>query len=137
MRPLLTALVAIAIAAALSLGGTPANAQGAACSIFLGSPVTDSADTSYTLSSADNCKFLAFTNAGAVTVTPPDPASLPKGFTVYIKSTGAGGVTFGTPPNGKLLDGTNGPVTLTQGTGMMFRSNGTAFYSLGLGIKHP
>lgn len=132
MKTLLAGFFAVAVAL---FGPSIAFAQQAACPIALEAPVLVTG-TTYTLSAADGCKMLVFSNAGAVALTMPNAAvTLPNGWKVWIKSQGAGGV-FATPTT-STLDGGAGAINITQGLGVEFRSDGVNYYSTGLGKKNP
>lgn len=128
-----------AVILGLSLAPMRGQAQsGASCPITLQAPVLNTSATTYTLSATDGCKMLVFSASGAVTVTPPTPASnLPVGFSVWLRSQGAGGIVLATPATSSvLIDGVNGPVTIAQGDGIAVLTDGTNYYTTGLGVNH-
>ena len=108
----------------------------ASCSIQAETP-TVITGTTHTLAPADGCGFLVFTSGSSIAITMPNAATtLPAGFKVFIKAQGAGTVTLNTPTT-STIDGAVGTVAITQGTGVSVRSDGTNYYTSGLGIKHP
>jgi hypothetical protein len=136
MRRFLTAC--LGMLALLALPSIAFAQSGAYCPIGATSPHTlGSSVSTYTLSPADQCGFLNFTDTGGTTITMPNAATtLPAGFRVWIKAQSSGTVTIGTPTT-STIDGVAGPVSITQGTGVEVRSDGTNYFTSGLGIKHP
>ena len=110
----------------------------AGCPISSESPKTlGSSVSTYTLSPADACGFLNFTDTSGTTITMPNAAvTLPAGFKVWIKAQSSGTVILGTPTT-STIDGVAGPVSITTGTGVEVRSDGVNYFTSGLGIKHP
>lgn len=129
-------LQALLVHAAAALPVSMAWAQ-AACPIAIGAPVEVSG-TTYTLSSADNCKNLIFTSGSAVALTAPSPALIgPSGFRVFLKAQGAGTVTI-SAATGIPMDGASTQIALTTGLGINLMGAATAkWYSSGIGIAHP
>jgi hypothetical protein len=135
MHRIAARLAVLAILVALALPSGRAFAQ-AACPISAEAPKTTTA-TTYTLSAADHCSMIVFTSASATALTPPNANTVPVGFKVWIKAQGSGTVTVGTPTAG-TIDGSAAPgPSITTGTGVELRADGTNWYSSGLGIKKP
>jgi hypothetical protein len=133
-------LVAAAVAAlifSMQFGVQPAVAQstgGAACAIDTQGPIED-ATTSRTFTANDNCKMYVFTSGSSVTATIPAPTTLPNGWSVWVKSQGAG--TVSVTPTGTTLDGLSSALALTTGTFGRISCTHAQCYSFSLGIKHP
>ena len=136
-RQLRYTLLAMGLILGIPGAATEVHAQaGAACPISREAPVAMSV-SSYTLSAADACKMLVFSNTTAATVTMPNPATaLPSGFKVWIKAQGSGGVTLNTPAGGALLDGASTTVAISQHDGIGVRSDAINYYTTGLGVAH-
>jgi hypothetical protein len=124
------------LASAFALAPLAAQAQ-APCPIASSGPVTKTA--AYTLAASDICSFMVFaTNASTLTL----PAGIvTPGFSIWVKSLGvtttiSPATVSSTPPTATTLDGVTTSITLTTGTGVGLRSDGTAWWSTGLGISH-
>lgn len=126
-----TLFASIAALALLALSPLSAEAQtsGASCPISAQSPVSKAA--SYTLLPSDDCGFIQVTSAATITL--PASGTVEKGYTVWIKAEGATAVV--TPSTG-TLDGTTTSLSLTTGLGIGIRSDGTNYFTTGLGLSH-
>jgi hypothetical protein len=132
MRKLLTALF---ILTALAIAPLAAQAQ-APCPIASSGPVTKTA--AYTLAASDICEILVVSSTATITL----PAGIvTPGFSIWIKAQGATATispatTSSTPPTATTLDGATTSISLTTGLGVGLRSDGTAWWSTGLGVSH-
>lgn len=70
--------------------------------------INNQTGTAYTLTAADNGKFIRLTNAGAITLTVP--TGLPIGFSCWLEQGGAGLVTV--TPSGTTINTNGGVLTL-------------------------
>jgi hypothetical protein len=133
MRKLLASM--FLLASAFALAPLAAQAQ-APCPISASGPVTKT--SSYTLTGADICEILIVT--GTATITLPAGIVTP-GFSIWVKAQGATATitpatVSSTPPVATTLDGATTSITATTGLGVGLRSDGTAWWSTGLGVSH-
>lgn len=110
-------------AALFLLAGFPSAvyAQQSACPASSVTPNIQ-AGTSYTLSPADRCGWVVFTNAGSIAVTLPSPGiNLSPGFTSNLLPTAGGTVTLTASVSGqgqaRTINGSASPVALAAGQG--------------------
>ncbi len=91
--------------------------------------VVDIGDLGYAVQISDSGNFLVFFAPGAVSVTLPDPATLPgEGWTLGLKSQGAGNSVIITPLGGRSIDGFPAK-TISNGIAVQLYGDGFDYYT--------
>jgi len=80
----------------------------------------------YTVTGADNGMLLVTNVSGSLTITLPNPPPL-SSFDVSVENPTPGSVSIS--PNGLLIDGSAGNVTVVKGQGLFIATDGTNYYT--------
>jgi len=80
----------------------------------------------YAVTAADNGKLLVTISSGSITFTLPNPPPSPN-FVVYVDNPTPG--TLSVSPNGLLMDGASGSLSVGHGQGAMIATDGVNYYT--------